>query len=29
MAVGSHIPSNTSIENAIYYNDTYEQVSRR
>lgn len=29
MAVGNHIPSNTPIENAIYYNDTYEQLSRR
>lgn len=29
MAVGNHIPSNTPIENAIFYNDVYEELSRR
>lgn len=29
MAVGNHIPSNTPVENAIYYNEVYEELSRR
>lgn len=29
MAVGNHIPSNTPLENALYYNQVYEQLSRR
>jgi len=29
MAVGNHIPANTPIENALYYNDIYEKLSRR
>ncbi|HBG26279.1 MAG: hypothetical protein A2Y10_13355 [Planctomycetes bacterium GWF2_41_51] len=29
MAVGNHIPSNTPIENALYYNQVYEELSKR
>lgn len=29
MSVGNHIPPNTPVENAIYYNDVYEELSRR
>lgn len=29
MAVGNHIPPNTPVENAIYYNDVYKKLSRR
>jgi len=29
MAVGNHIPSNTPVENAIFYNQVYEELSRR
>lgn len=29
MAVGNHIPSNVPIENALYYNDIYEQLSTK
>ncbi len=29
MAVGNHIPSNTPIENALYYNEIYDKLSRR
>lgn len=29
MAVGNHIPSNTPVENALYYNEVYEKMSRR
>jgi hypothetical protein len=29
MAVGNHIPPNTPVENALYYNDVYEELSRR
>ncbi len=29
MAVGNHIPSNTPVENALYYNEAYEELSRR
>ncbi len=29
MAVGNHIPPNTPVENAVYYNQVYEELSRR
>lgn len=29
MAVGNHIPANTPVENALYYNEVYKQLSRR
>lgn len=29
MAVGNHIPQNTPVENALYYNEAYEKMSRR
>jgi len=29
MAVGNHIPSNTPVENALYYNEVYEELGRR
>lgn len=29
MAVGNHIPPNTPIENALYYNEVYEELSKR
>lgn len=29
MAVGNHIPSNTPVENCLYYNDCYEKLSKR
>jgi uroporphyrinogen-III decarboxylase len=29
MAVGNHIPANTPIENALYYNEIYEKLSIR
>jgi hypothetical protein len=29
MAVGNHIPPNTPVENAIYYNQVYEELSLR
>jgi hypothetical protein len=29
MAVGNHIPANTPVENAIYYNEVYEELSKR
>ena len=29
MAVGNHIPSNTPVENALYYNEVYKKMSRR
>ncbi len=29
MAVGNHIPPNTPVENAIYYNEVYEELSAR
>ncbi|MGI6705614.1 MAG: uroporphyrinogen decarboxylase family protein [Clostridia bacterium] len=29
MAVGNHIPPNTPVENALYYNEIYEKLSRR
>ncbi len=29
MAVGNHIPANTPVENALYYNEVYEELARR
>jgi hypothetical protein len=29
MAVGNHIPANTPVENCLYYNEVYEELSRR
>lgn len=29
MAVGNHIPSNTPVENALYYNEVYQENSNR
>lgn len=29
MAVGNHIPSNTPVENALWYNECYEKMSKR
>ena len=29
LAVGNHIPPNTPVENALYYNEVYEKLSRR
>ena len=29
MAVGNHIPSNTPVENALWYNECYEKLSKR
>ena len=29
LAVGNHIPSNTPVENALYYNKVYEELSHR
>ncbi len=29
LAVGNHIPANTPVENALYYNEVYESLSRR
>ncbi len=29
LAVGNHIPSNTPVESCLYYNEVYEQLSRR
>jgi hypothetical protein len=29
LAVGNHIPANTPVENALYYNEVYEELSRR
>lgn len=29
MAVGNHIPANTPVESALYYNEVYEEMSRR
>lgn len=29
MAVGNHIPSNTPVENALYYNEVFEELRRR
>lgn len=29
LSVGNHIPANTPVENALYYNEVYEELSRR
>jgi len=29
MAVGNHIPPNTPVESALFYNEVYEELSRR
>ena len=29
MSVSNHIPPNTPVENALYYNEVYEKLSRR
>lgn len=29
MAVGNHIPANTPVDNALYYNEYYEKLSKR
>jgi hypothetical protein len=29
MAVGNHIPPNTPVENALYYNEVFQEMSRR
>jgi len=29
LAVGNHIPANTPIDNCLYYNEVYEELSRR
>jgi hypothetical protein len=29
MAVGNHIPANTPVDKVLYYNDVYEELSRR
>jgi len=29
MAVGNHIPANTPVDNALFYNDAYEKLSKR
>ena len=29
MAVGNHIPANTPVENVLYYNEVYEELSKR
>jgi len=29
MAVGNHIPANTPVESALYYNEVYEELCRR
>jgi uroporphyrinogen decarboxylase len=29
LAVGNHIPSNTPVESVLYYNEVYEELSRR
>lgn len=29
LAVGNHIPPNTPVENALYYNEVYEELSHR
>ena len=29
MAVGNHIPANTPVDNALWYNECYEKLSRR
>jgi hypothetical protein len=29
MAAGNHIPANMPVENAIYYNEVFEELRRR
>ena len=29
MAVGNHIPANTPVANALYYNEVFEELRRR
>ena len=29
LAVGNHIPANTPVESALYYNEVYEELGRR
>ncbi len=29
LSVGNHIPANTPVENALYYNDVYKELSKR
>lgn len=29
MAVGNHIPANTPVDNALWYNEFYEQMAKR
>jgi hypothetical protein len=29
MAVGNHIPPNTPVENALYYNEVFEELRGR
>ena len=29
LAVGNQIPANTPVENALYYNEVYEELARR
>ena len=29
MAVGNHIPANTPVDNALYYNEAYMELSKR
>jgi uroporphyrinogen-III decarboxylase len=29
LCVGNHIPPNTPVENALYYNEVYEELARR
>ena len=29
LAVGNHIPANTPVDNALWYNEFYEQMSKR
>jgi uroporphyrinogen-III decarboxylase len=29
LAVGNHIPSNTPVENVLYYEQVYEELSKR
>ena len=29
VAVGNHIPPNTPVDNCLYYNEVYEELSRQ
>lgn len=29
MAVGNHIPANTTVENALFYNEVYQELRKR